>query len=613
MVLSPIDYAIIIIYLVGVLTLGFYIGRKMKSGDDYFLAGRSLPWWAIGMSLVVTDIGATDMVGIAGSAYLYGIVLGNFDWLGSVPVMIIGAFLFIPMFWRARVTTIPEWLGQRYNLSVRTVVALIWGVVMSISLGITLYVTALAFNMIMGITPQVLVVAEDSAVFDQVVDATDEAKNYEFALLSSVEEANERIQLLGNPNLILVHSDAFDPTLILSPEDSPVRSFDAAEITPEWGLAIMEDARQPNWSIMASVILMGLIIGAYTLLGGLKAVVYTDVIQCAVMMGGTFFILIYGIYHLGGVTEFRETVMDLGEKTMYHFDLVIPADHEYEGEGTQFPWSGIFLGLGMVLANAYWMTNQTIVQRTLGARSEADAKASYIFGSLLKAFIPFLMVVPGIIALAHNPNIVNADTASSILVRDIMPTGFIGLFFAAFLAGLMSSVDSALNSAATIWTKDIYQPYFKPDGDPHHFLVVGRIVTVIFLFTAMICANFADGFDSIYTLIQTIFGLFQGPVLAIVVLGVLWKRSTAMGALVGLLSGVSFSVLLNVIQIYASDDNKLFHTADPFLYIAWWSFVASILITIIVSLLTKPKTDEELEGLVYKRGVKSDNTENANG
>ncbi|HIB86108.1 TPA: hypothetical protein EYO57_02690, partial [Candidatus Poribacteria bacterium] len=135
MVLHGIDYAIIVIYLVGVLSLGFYIGRKMKTGDDYFLAGRSLPWWAIGMSLVVTDIGAVDMVAIAGSAYLYGIVMGNFDWLGSVPVMIIGAFIFIPMFWRARVTTIPEWLGLRYSFSVRTVVALIWGGVLSISLG----------------------------------------------------------------------------------------------------------------------------------------------------------------------------------------------------------------------------------------------------------------------------------------------------------------------------------------------------------------------------------------------------------------------------------------------------------------------------------------------
>lgn len=613
MVLQPIDYTIIILYLVGVLSLGFYIGRKMKSDDDYFLAGRSLPWWAIGMSLVVTDIGAVDMVAIAGSAYLYGIVLGNFDWLGSVPVMIIGAFLFIPMFWRARVTTIPEWLGLRYNFSVRTVVALIWGVVLSISLGITLYVTALAFNLIMGITPQVIVVAEDTAIYDQVVEATGAEKTHEFTFLSSIEEANERIELLGNPNLILVDSDFLDPTLIVSPENSPVTGFTLLQVNDEWGGATMGVARAPRWGIMRSVILMGIIIGAYTLFGGLKAVVYTDVIQCAVMMGGSLFILLYGIYYVGGVSEFRATIMDLGERTMYHFDLVIPIDQEYEGEGTQFPWSGIFLGLGMVLANAYWMGNQTIVQRTLGARSEADAKASYVFGSLLKTFIPFLMVVPGIIALAHNPNIVNPDTASSMLVRDIMPAGFVGLFFAAFLAGLMSSVDSALNSAATIWTKDIYQPFFKPDADPHHYLVVGRIVTVIFLFTAMICANFADGFDSIYTLIQTIFGLFQGPVLAIIVLGVLWRRATANGALVGLLSGVACSVSLNLIQIYSSEGNKLFHTADPFLYIAWWSFVWAIVTTIVVSLFTKPKTAEELEGLVYKRGMKAADTEMSNG
>ncbi|MFP6582488.1 MAG: sodium/solute symporter [Candidatus Hydrogenedentota bacterium] len=613
MVLQPIDYTIIVLYLVGVLSLGFYIGRKMKSDEDYFLAGRSLPWWAIGMSLVVTDIGAVDMVAIAGSAYLYGIVLGNFDWLGSVPVMIIGAFLFIPMFWRARVTTIPEWLGLRYSFSVRTVVALIWGVVLSISLGITLYVTALAFNLIMGITPQVIVVAEDSAIYDQVVEATGAAKTHEFTFLSSIEEANERIKHLGNPNLILVDSDFADPTLILSPEDSPVTGFTLSDVNEAWGGATMEVARTPRWGIMRSVFLMGIIIGAYTLFGGLKAVVYTDVIQCAVMMGGSLFILLYGIYYVGGVSEFRETIADLGERTLYHFDLVIPIDQEYEGEGTQFPWSGIFLGLGMVLANAYWMGNQTIVQRTLGARSEADAKASYVFGSLLKVFIPLLMVVPGIIALAHNPNIVNPDTASSMLVRDIMPAGFVGLFFAAFLAGLMSSVDSALNSASTIWTKDIYQPFFKPDADPHHYLVVGRVITVIFLCTAMICANFADGFDSIYTLIQTIFGLFQGPVLAIIVLGVLWKRATSSGALVGLLSGVGFSVSLNLIQIYASEDNKLFHTADPFLYIAWWSFVWAVVTTIVVSLFTKQKSAEELEGLVYKRGMKAADTETSNG
>ena len=176
----------------------------------------------------------------------------------------------------------------------------------------------------------------------------------------------------------------------------------------------------------------------------------------------------------------------------------------------------------------------------------------------------------------------------------------------------MSSVDSALNSAATIWTNDIYRPFIKPNGEPRHYLVVGRIITVIFLFTAMICANYADGFDSIYELIQSIFAVFQGPVLSIIVLGVLWKRATATGALVGLLSGVSFSIIINLVQNNSSDGNHLFHTDDPFLYIAWWSFVTSMTVTILVSLVTKPKTPEELEGLVYVRGMASTNEGTSN-
>ena len=153
MVLGTIDYTIIIIYLIGTVAFGAYIGRKIKSGKDYFLAGRSLPWWAIGMSLVVSDIGAVDMVGIAGSAYLYGIVLGNYDWLGSVPVMIIGAFLFIPMFWKKKVSTIPEWLGARYNSSVQTTSALIWGIYMPINLGIILYASAVMLNVLLDLNP----------------------------------------------------------------------------------------------------------------------------------------------------------------------------------------------------------------------------------------------------------------------------------------------------------------------------------------------------------------------------------------------------------------------------------------------------------------------------
>jgi len=120
-VLGGLDYVVVIAYLIGIMLLGFYFKRYVHSSEDYFLAGKSLPFWAIGMSIVVSDIGAQDFVGVSGQAYRYGIAVGNFDWIGSVPAMLLGAFIFIPYFWKAGVYTIPEYLGRRYNDYVRVI------------------------------------------------------------------------------------------------------------------------------------------------------------------------------------------------------------------------------------------------------------------------------------------------------------------------------------------------------------------------------------------------------------------------------------------------------------------------------------------------------------
>ncbi len=588
MALGGIDYFIIIVYLIGTVLFGMYIGRKMKSGDDYFLAGRSLPWWAIGMSLVVTDIGAVDMVGIAGAAYLYGIVLGNYDWLGSVPVMIVGAFLFIPMFWKSKVSTIPEWLGARYNQSVRTISAVIWGIVTAFGLGVTLYATALMFNLLLDLNPKVVVVTESQPVREKVVDATEAGKSHDFIFLSDYSQIQQVIDD-KDPNLVLIDQDWSGA---LSSE-SAIISFDENEITSDWGEAMMHKARPPTWTLMYSIIIMSVLIGTYTLFGGLKAVVYTDVLQCIVMLGGSLFVFFFGIYRLGGISEFVSIIQSLGPRAQDHFELILSVD-----TATPHPWSGIFLGLGLVLANAYWFGNQNMVQRTLGAKSEADAKASYVFGSILKILIPFAMVIPGIIALAHNPNITDADKAMAILVKDILPTGILGLFFAAFLAGLMSSVDSALNSGATIWTKDVYQKFFKPNATPADLLIIGRWITGAMLVIAIFFAQFATRFESIYDLSQTILSLFQGPSLAIIAIGMLWKRATGKAALVSLLSGVAFAGMLMWVNNNASV--PLFQVSEPFLYVAWWSFVLSVVILIVVSLNTPPEPESKLKGLVYR-------------
>ncbi len=447
--LKGIDYIIMILYLVGTVALGIYLGRNIRTGSDYFLAGRKLPWWAIGMSLVVSDIGAIDIVGIAGSAYLYGIVLGNFDWLGSVPVMIIAGFIFVPYFWRARVFTVPEFLGKRFNAGVRTVATFVWGIFLACNLGIMLYATAKMMNVML------------------------------------------------------------------------------------------------DWPVYSCIIISAAIVGFYTFIGGLAAVVYTDVIQCAVMMGGCALTLVIGLYNAGGIFEFVDKVHGLGEQYKNHFELVLPADTK-----TPFPWSGILLGLGFVLAPAYWIGNQSIIQRCLGARSEFEVKASLVWGSILKTFIPVVMVIPGIIVLTHDPSISDPDTALPILIRDILPTGILGIFFAAFLAAFMSSVDSCLNSSATLWTRDIYMQFFKPNESDRHYLIVGRFLTVVFIIGATLFAFWIQGREeSIYTIIQTLLSVFQGPSLAILLLGGLWWRTTGIGAFIGLVCGIAFSSSLLFIDM----------------------------------------------------------------
>ncbi|HBL45362.1 MAG TPA: sodium transporter, partial [Planctomycetaceae bacterium] len=150
--LSFLDFAVIAAYLIGTLGLGLYIGSKIKTGSDYFLAGRKLPWWAIGMSLVATDIGAVDIVGTGGAAHQHGLAVANFEWIGCVPAMIIAAFVFIPFFWRSGVTTIPEYMERRFNVAVRSALAICWIIFMACNLGIMLLASAKMMHVHLGMT-----------------------------------------------------------------------------------------------------------------------------------------------------------------------------------------------------------------------------------------------------------------------------------------------------------------------------------------------------------------------------------------------------------------------------------------------------------------------------
>lgn len=506
--LAPIDIVIIGMYMLGSVLLGLFCTKYVGDADDFFISGKALPFWAIGFSIVVSDIGAVDFVAVAGAAYTHGVSAANFDWMGSMPAMVFAAFVFVPYFWRSGVFTIPEFLGRRYNSAVQFLNGFIWAVVLLIMLAVMLWVTA------------------DKLMFT----------------------------VLG-------------------------------------------------WDPMKALWLMALVTGLYTFSGGLTAVVFTDVVQLVVMYVGGLGLLAVSLWEVGGWSTLREKILAMGPEYQNHFTILLP--HDTAGP---FPWTGIVFGLGIVLAIAYMSGNQVIVQRTLGARTEWDAKGGMLLGGFLKSFIPLMVALPGLCALVLVPNLENADRAVPEMIRLLLPAGLRGLMFAALFAALMSSISGTLNSATTIFVTDLYGQVRRWSGlkpiSERQGLNLGRLFTATFIILAAVLAKPIGDNESIYVFIQTVLSLFQGPTLAILLLGIIWPRATGWGGFAGLSLGVVFCFVLK----YTPD---LFPSDDPFLFVAWWSFVFSIVVTIVVSLLTPREPDEKLRGLVWSSVVRDDDAQAA--
>lgn len=497
--LDPIDAALVVLYFVVIAVIGLWLSRGVKTGKDLFLGGRTLPWWAVGTSLVVSDIGAKDMVGLADDGYRYGMVMMNFDFIGCIFPVLVAAFLFMPYLWLAGVYTIPEYLGRRYNRTVRTLFAVIWGTSMVAMLA-TIFVSA-------------------GTMFEH---------------------------LLG-------------------------------------------------WNFYLSIGILTLVVGAYTTFGGLKAVVFTDFVSCIVLIAGATLICIVGMIEVGGWSELQRRVAEL-PGTEHHFQLILPAD------APLFSWPSVLLGLGFVAGPAYWIGNQAIVQRTLGTTSQSAARASYIMCAAIKLVFPILLVVPGLIGLALFHDRVGPMDAADWqggrvlpLLVQLLPRGVLGIVLGAFMAGVMSNLDSYVNSASTLWVKDIYVPLFRPRADEREVLRVGRWLVVVFLAGGAAGSHFVrQYFGSVFEAFQTFLSLFQGALLALLLLGMLFRRINGAGGVAGIIVGVGLAFFLHGWKHLGPD-----HVEISYLWVAWWSFVAAVASTVAVSLVTKPYDQERLLGLVY--------------
>ncbi len=477
--MHPLDFGIIVAYLALIVFVGLRLSGKVKTAKDFFLAGRSLSWYVIGLSIIGTNIGADSYVGAAGNAYKVGIAQANFEWIGAIPAMILASLVFIPLYWKARVYSIPEYLGQRYSQSVRVLAAGITCIVAVFAIGVALWAIALTLQTYLG------------------------------------------------------------------------------------------------WPIWVGIMVTGTVVGLYSIAGGLAAVAFTDTLQVCIMFLGGLVIVGLGFSEAGGVSGFAATLV---QENPTHLQAYLPADHE------EFPWPAVILGLGIVLSPAYWCGGQAILQRTLGARSQWDASAGMMFAALGKSFVPLLVVFPGLLALVMHANIEYPDMALPWVIKNVLPPGISGLMFIAIIAALQSTIDSGINSTSLLITRDIRHVLMK-NPNPQSDLVVGRYLTLIILLLAMCIAPLISRMGGIYTFIQTILSLFQGPMLALLLLGALTRRPTPRAGLITLLTGVPLSAV-----ILASGVNML--------YVAFISFVYSLAALWIISSFTTPTT-ADLSKLTY--------------
>ena len=348
--------------------------------------------------------------------------------------------------------------------------------------------------------------------------------------------------------------------------------------------------------------------GIYTIVGGLKAVVYTETLQTVVLIAGSIIITYLGFQEVGGWNQLTETIIQVSPD---HFNMWRPWDDP------DFPWAGLLFG-GTIVGIWYWCTDQYIVQRTLAANNITIGRRGAIFGAYLKLLPILIFLVPGIIAYAltiQNPEIYSvidpetgierADRAFPMLVTTLLPVGIKGLVAGGLMAALMSSLASVFNSCSTIFTIDIYKK-ISPEKSEKFLVNVGKLATVVIVVLGIAWIPIMEkiGGGVMYQYLQNVQAYIAPPVTTVFLLGIIWKRVNAQAAIVTLFSGL-FLLILRLGSEIATNEGLiesgfLFEFASiNFSYMAIWMFLFSVFLCVTVSLLTAEPDYKHIRGLSY--------------
>jgi solute:Na+ symporter, SSS family len=472
---------IFFLVLIGIIV--WVLRQKEENTEDYFLAGKKAGWLSIGSSIFASNIGSEHLVGLAGAGFLTGMAMAHWEmhaWL----ILILG-WVFVPFYDRIKVFTMPEFLERRFSRGSRTVLSVISLVSYILTkVAVTVYAGGVVFKEVFNI--EYLAYGQNgwqALNQSQVAQGILETANFSFTV------------------------DFF------------------------WIAAI------------------GLVVitGLYTIFGGMKAVLYTSVLQTPVLLFGSIVILVVGLVKVGGWSEVERIVGP-------NLKLVRSA------ADPEFPWTGVLLG-SAIIGFWYWCTDQYIVQRVLSGRNRAVARKGAILAGYFKLLPVFIFLVPGMIAFALSQKIdpatgeamlkvSSSDAAFASMVSQLLPNGITGIVVCGLLAALMSSLASLFNSSAMLFVEDFYKKY-RPNFKDKHYVIVGRIATATVVILGVVWIPVMMGLGKVlYEYLQAVQGLLAPAIASVFLLGVFWKRTTSKGAFWGMITGFSlgmFRLVLNVI------------------------------------------------------------------
>lgn len=370
-----------------------------------------------------------------------------------------------------------------------------------------------------------------------------------------------------------------------------------------------------GWDINFSIWVSSLTVAAYVSLGGLRSAIFNEVLQFLLIWLGALLVPILGLVETGGWSGLKARILtNLGSAQYTHLWSGL-------GSFTDNPmgvhWTGIVLGLGWVISFGYWTTDFLVVQRVLAAKDLRSAKMAPIIGAAFKMAVPFIVILPGLLGLAVLPMKLTGEAAAlasgghsynevlPLMLARYFGPGLLGLGITALIAGFMSGMAGNVSAFSTVWTYDIYRAGIRKNASDAHYVSMGRWCTILGVLISIGTAYLVMQFQSIMDYVQALFSFFIAPLLGTVLLGMFWKRATRAAGFWGLLCGTVSSIGMwawvkvdpGALRFIAFSSNAKDMAEN--MYRAWWSWLTCVLVTVIVSYLTKPKAESELTGLVY--------------